>query len=400
MKGAAMRDVVIAGVGMTQFGKLPDRSLKSLTSEAVDEALADAHADPEEAEFVYFSNVAGGRLQEQDAIRGQVWLSDSVLAGVPLVNVENACASGSTAVHQAWLSVASGAVDVAVAVGAEKLHVPDKARAFKAMTSGVDQDRLEEFASLLGGDSTSRSMFMDIYARFALDNMERTGATREDFARVSVKNHGHGALNPKAHYGVSLTLEDVLSAREISGPLTLPMCAPMGDGAAVGIITTPERAHAWGAEPVRLLGVAIGSGKVGTAEGRLVTETARRAYERAGITPVDVDVVECHDATAPAELIVMEQLGLCAEGEAPKLLLAGETTLGGRLPVNPSGGLESKGHPLGATGIAQLVELADQLRHRCGDRQIANLRIALAENAGGYLGPDAAAAAVVILGSI
>ncbi len=395
-----MRDVVIAGVGMTQFGKLPDRNLKSLAGKAVDEALHDAHADPDEVEFVYFANVAGGRLQDQDAIRGQVWLSDSVLAGVPTVNVENACASGSTAVHQAWLSVASGAVEVAVAVGAEKLHVPDKDRAFKAMTSGVDQDRLEDLAAELGGDSTSRSMFMDIYARFALEYMERAGATVEDFARVSVKNHDHGALNPKAHYGVSMTLDEVLSARVISGPLTLPMCAPMGDGGAAVVITTRERAHTWGAEAVRLLSVVIGSGKTGVAEGVLISETARRAYGQAGIVPVDVDLVECHDATAPAELIALEQLGLCTEGEAPKLLRAGETTLGGRLPVNPSGGLESKGHPLGATGIAQLVELADQLRRRCGARQIADPRIALAENAGGYLGPDAAAATVTILGSM
>jgi acetyl-CoA acetyltransferase len=395
-----MREVVIAGVGMTPFGKLADRSLKSLANEAVDEALGDAHADQENVQLVYFANVAGGRLQMQDAIRGQVWLSESVLAGIATVNVENACASGSTAVHEAWMAVGSGLVDVAVAVGAEKLHVPDKAAAFQAMTSGVDQDRLEEIGAQLGGDPTSRSMFMDIYAEFARQYMARTGATREDFAQVSVKNHAHGALNPKAQYGIPMTLDEVLSAREISGPLTLPMCAPMGDGAAAVVITTPERAHAWGAEPVRLLGVAVGSGRTGAPEGQLVSNTARVAYERAGISAVDVDVVECHDATAPAELIVMEQLGLCAAGEAPKLLQAGDTSLGGRMPVNPSGGLESKGHPLGATGIAQLVELSDQLRDRCGSRQIERARIALAENAGGYLGPDAAAAAVVVLGSV
>ncbi len=393
-----MRDVVIAGVGMTRFGKMADLSLKSLAGEAVDGALADAGAGPDEVGIVYFSNVAGGRLQDQDAIRGQVWLSESVLAGIPTVNVENACASGSTAVHQAWLSVASGSVDTAVVVGAEKLHTPDKERAFRAMTSGVDQDRLEELVAELGGDTTSRSVFMDIYARFALHYMARTGATREDFARVAVKNHAHGALNPNAHYGGEMTVDEVLGARPISGPLTLPMCAPMGDGAAAVVVTTPERARRWGAEPVRLLGVAIGAGRVGDPDDLVVTRTALRAYAQAGVGPVEIDVVECHDATAPAELIIMEQLGLCGPGEAPKLLRGGETAIGGRLPVNPSGGLESKGHPLGATGVAQLVELADQLRCRAGARQAGAPGLALAENAGGYLGPGAAAAAVVILG--
>ncbi len=182
----------------------------------------------------------------------------------------------------------------------------------------------------------------------------------------------------------------------ISGPLTLPMCAPMSDGAAAAIVTTPELAARWAASPVRLAATIIGAGLPGTY-GKLVPATARRAYEMAGVGPADLDVIECHDAAAPAELIVAEELDLCPPGHATKMLRAGDTTLGGRLPINPSGGLGSRGHPIGATGLAQVVELADQLRGRCGDRQVPNARVALAENAGGYIGPDAAVASITVL---
>lgn len=394
-----MRDVVVAGAAMTAFGRFPDRGLKSLAGEAVRDVLADAGAPPADVQSVYFSNVAAGRLQGQESTRGQHTLRDTGLAGVPLVNVENACASGSTAVHQAWLAVASGHVDVALAVGVEKLTHDDKTRAFAAMTSALDQDRLSEIAKEIGGSGDDRSIFMDVYARWAAWYADRTGATAQDFARVAAKNHTHGALNPKAQYRTPMTVEQVLAGRPVCGPLTVPMCAPIGDGAAAVLLATPDRARALGADPVRLLATTVGCGIPGVY-GELVPQTARRAYEMAGLEPTDINVVECHDATAPAELIVSEELGLCAPGDGPKLLRTGETTLGGRVPINPSGGLESKGHPLGATGIAQLVELADQLRHRCGARQVPGARFAIAENAGGYLGPDAAIAGITILGRI
>jgi acetyl-CoA acetyltransferase len=317
----------------------------------------------------------------------------SALEGVPLVNVENACASGSTALNQAWLAAAAGYVDVAIAVGAEKLTHPDKSRSFAVMTAALDQTRLEEIRGELAGGG---SVFMDIYARFATWYMDRTDATAEDFARIAVKNHAQGALNPKAQYGGRLTVEEVLSARVISGPLTLPMCAPMSDGAAAAVVTTPAIAARWGASPVRLAATVIGAGVPGTY-GQLVPATARRAYEMAGVGPADLDVIECHDAASPAELIVTEELGLCAPGDAVTMLRAGDTALGGRLPINPSGGLGSKGHPIGATGLAQVVELTDQLRGRCGGRQVPDARVALAENAGGYIGPDAAVASITVL---
>ncbi|BBG04792.1 MULTISPECIES: thiolase family protein [Pseudonocardia] len=393
-----MREVVVSGVGMTRFGKHPDRPVSSLVAEATGEALADAGttaADPAIG-AVYYGNVLGGLLQGQESVRGQHAIRATGLSGVPLVNVENACASGATALHQAWLAVASGQAETAVAIGAEKLVVAEKGRAQAALTSALDQERLDEIRDELGSRDTG-SVFMDVYARFAAWYQESSGATPEDFAMVAVKNAAHGALNPKAQYGRELTVADVLGARRVTGPLTVPMCAPLSDGAAAVVLTTPERARRDGADPVRLLATALGSGRPGRY-GELVPEVARRAFRTAGVEPGEIDVVECHDAAAPAELIVLEQLGLCAEGAAPALLRDGATRIGGRLPVNPSGGLQSKGHPLGATGLAQVVELADQLRGRAGARQVDGARYAVAENAGGYLGPDAAVAAVTVLG--
>jgi acetyl-CoA acetyltransferase len=389
-----MRDAVVAGVGMTAFGKHTETPYTALVTDAVRQALADAGCGAGDVQLVYYANTGAGLVQGQESVRGQYAVRGSGLEGLPLVNVENACASGSTALNQAWLAVASGYVDVAIAVGAEKLTHPDKSRSFAVMTAALDQTRMEEIRSELAGGGGS--VFMDIYARFATWYMDRTDATAEDFARIAVKNHAHGALNPKAQYGGRLTVEEVLSARAISGPLTLPMCAPMSDGAAAAVVTTPAVAARWGASAVRLAATVISGGVPGTY-GQLVPATARRAYEMAGVGPADLDVIECHDAASPAELIVTEELGLCPPGDAVKMLRAGDTALGGRLPINPSGGLGSRGHPIGATGLAQVVELADQLRGRCGDRQVANSRVALAENAGGYIGPDAAVASITVL---
>jgi len=314
-----------------------------------------------------------------------------------VVNVENACASGTTAVQQAWLSVAAGLVDVAVAVGAEKLSdTSGNGPALEAMQSAVDQDRLDDIRRNHGMESGSRSLFMEIYAEHARSYAGRTGATREDFARVAVKNHDHGSRNPKAQYHTTYTLDEVLAARTVCEPLTVPMCSPISDGAAAVVLTTPKLAHRWHAHPVRVLATAMAGGKFGS-DPTAVADAAARAYATAGIQTTDVDVVECHDATASRELIVMEQLRLCDPGQAPALVRAGATSIGGSLPINPSGGLVSKGHPIGATGPGQIVELCDQLRDRAGDRQVEGASIALAENAGGYLGPDVAAATVTIL---
>ena len=400
---ASLRTVVVAGVGMTAFGKFLDRSIKSLVAESVQAAIKDSQMGDSDKgiDTIYYANTASGILQGQHSVRGQHAMREAGLNGIPLINIENACASGSTALNQAWLAVASGYVDVALAVGAEKLYHPDKQLTFAAMGSALDQDRLAEIFAEIGGIrgiGGDQSVFMDVYAKAAIDYMDRTGATQEDFARVAVKNHDHGARNPKAQYRTRFTLEQVLAARTISGPLTLPMCSPIGDGSAAVIVTTPEIAARWGAEPITVLATMTGASKPGVG-GELVAGVAKRAFDWAGIDPAEVDVLECHDATSPAELIVLEELGLAKPGGAVDMIRKGDTSIGGRLPVNPSGGLESKGHPIGASGLAQIVELTEQLRGRCGERQVDGARIALAENAGGYMGPDAAVATVTVLGA-
>jgi len=415
-----MRDVFIAGVGMTAFGKFMDSSVRKLAEEATAEALRDAHAAPSDVEMVFFSNATAGILTGQEMIRGQVALRNTGVLGVPIVNVENACASASSAFFLAHMAVASGQVDIALAIGSEKLTHPDKMRSFAAIGTAVDLDNLVAARealtrTLLGiGSATgpdagsplpvgaevrdSKSPFMDVYAGMTRHYMEQSGATPEDFARIAVKNQGNGKLNPKAQYGGDLTVHEVLSSRAISGPLTLLMCSPIGDGSAAIVLCSEEAARRLGAETVRVRATALVSGRDRTPEEPGAVERAvAKAYDMAGVGPDDLDVLEVHDAAAPAELMIYEELGLCGPGEGPKLLASGETALGGRVPVNPSGGLLAKGHPIGATGCAQLVELADQLRGRCGARQVEGAQVALAENGGGFLGTDPAAIVITVL---
>ncbi len=340
-----------------------------------------------------------------------------------MVNVENACASASSAFYLACMAVGSGAVDAALAVGSEKLTHEDRARSFAAIGTAVDQLQLAELQQWAssgsagsplpeqadslpagtGGGATpeqaggKRSFFMDVYAANSRAYMKSSGATREDFAQVAVKSHRHAALNPYAQYRTEVTVDDVLASREIAPPLTLLMCSPIGDGAAALVVCSPKLARRLGAR-VRVRACALVSGRDrGPGEPGAVERAAQAAYEQAGVGPSDLDVVELHDAAAPAELITYEELGLCGEGEGPALLASGATALGGQVPVNPSGGLLSKGHPIGATGCAQLVELTEQLRGRCGQRQVAGARLALAQNGGGFLGTDAAAMVVTVL---
>jgi acetyl-CoA acyltransferase len=406
-------DVVIVGTGMTAFGKHHDRSLRSLASEAVTEALADAGVTAADVGMVFFANATAGILHAQEMIRGQSSLRETGLLGVPIVNVENACASASTAFAMAVLAVRSGTVDVALAVGAEKLTHPDKIRSITAIGTAVD---LEEDAdararlsrALLGWDPTggerpdhaarTGSHFMDHYAERSMEYMARTGATVRDLAVVAAKNQSNGALNPKAQYRAKVTVEEVLASREVSPPLHLLMCSPISDGAAAVVVTSADYAGRLAVPAIGILAVALLSGRDhADGEDGAARRAAERAYRQAGIGPDDVDVVELHDAAAPGELFGYEDLGLCGPGEAPKLLGTGDTHLGGRVPVNTGGGLLARGHPIGATGCAQLVELADQLRGRAGDRQAGTPRIAVAHNVGGSLGLDEASAVVTVL---
>jgi acetyl-CoA acyltransferase len=395
-----MQDVYVVGTGMTRFGKQPDRTVRDLSEEAVAAALADAGAEPGAVDYAFFSNAVGAMLGGQGCIPGQAALRHTGLLGLPIVNVENACASGSTAFSLACSTLRAGTADVAIVVGAEKLSHPDKALSFAAFQAGYDQQEPPS-AAVADGAGAGRSVFMDVYAQMARDYMARTGATPGDFAAVSVKAHRHGLLNPLAQYGEELTVDEVLDSRAISDPLTLMMCSPLSDGAAAVVMATERglRRLAGVADPVRVLAATVLSGRDRrSGDDSAPTRAANVAYAEAGVGPDDIDVVELHDAAAPAELIVTEELGLCEPGGGPELLRSGDTALGGRVPVNPSGGLLSKGHPVGATGVAQIVELADQLRGRCGGRQVPGARIGLAENGGGFLENDPAVATVTILG--
>jgi acetyl-CoA acyltransferase len=386
-----MEDVFIAGAYVTPFGKFADKSLRMLAADAVAGALADAGCSPDEIDIVFFANAAEGLLTGQESIRGQVALDGTGLLGKPVVNCENACAGGSTAAHLAIMAVRSGSADVALALGAEKLTNPDRARTFSVFKSGWDVERY-------GGpdDSSDQSAFMSVYAQMTRDYMARSDATVEDFAAISVKSHDNGALNPNAQYRDPVTIEEVLASRVIDDPLRMLMCSPIGDGAAAVVVANARGLQRLNSEPVRVLAAALRSGSRDATESPVVV-AARIAYEQAGIGPGDLDVTEVHDAAAPAELMVTEELGLAGPGEGPALFRSGATRIGGRIPINPGGGLLSRGHPIGATGCAQLTELADQLRGRCGARQVADAEIALAENGGGWLGGEGPAVATITI---
>ncbi len=388
---------------MTRFGKYLDRGMRDLAEEAVRNAVQDASLDIQEIQAAYVSNSVAGLITGQEAIRGQVVLRHTGLMGVPIVNVENACASASTAFHLAWMAVASGLYECVLALGVEKLSDPDKAKSLRAFNSAVDVSELAEIEKRLGRSSegtSDRSLFMDLYLSMlnsgASDSQgEVGGITREQMALVSVKNHYHGSLNPYAQYREEVTLEQVLQSRQVVGPLTVLMCSPLGDGAAAVLIASEEFARSKGLKGPRVDASVLVSGR---GDDRSMAPSTRRAatqaYEMAGISPEDVDVAEVHDAVAPAELSIYEDLRFCAPGEGAKLVADRITWLGGRLPVNTSGGLLSRGHPIGATGLGQIVEVVWQLQGRAGKRQVENCKVGLTQNGGGHIGFDAAAMAI------
>jgi acetyl-CoA acetyltransferase len=390
----------VAGAAMTSFGKHHDRALRELVIEATDSALADAGAEPGEVEAVFFGNAAAGLLSGQEMIRGQVALRGTPLEGTPLVNVENACASSSTAARLAWQAVVAGEVEVAMVIGAEKMAGPDRDRPFRALASALDIEGTGLTDYVLGlevatDSPRAGSVFMDLYAADARAYLDRTDATVEDFAAVVAKTRFHGTLNPRAQFRTPVSPAQVLASRTIAAPLTRDMCSPIADGAASLLIASRDW-RGLGPQAIPVRAMAMGSG-VSNGGSDLVRRTASSAYDKAGIGPENLDVIELHDAAASAELEILEELGVADAGEAPRLLRSGATRLGGDLPVNPSGGLISRGHPIGATGAAQLVELVDQLRGRAGARQVANARVGLAENAGGHLGSEPAVCVVTIL---
>lgn len=408
-----MRDVAVVGAGMTKFGKFLDVSMKKLAADAVNDALSSAGIDKSQLDVAVVGNATAGLITGQEMIRGQVVLRDIGIGGIPVINTENACASSSTAFHIAWMYVASGMYDVALAVGMEKLYHEDKTKSFKAIGAAVDVEWVQQMAAQAkaakengGGDNPApaegagekRSMFMDFYAAFARAHMQKYGTTKEQFARVAVKNHYHGSLNPHAQYREVYSLEDVLTSPPVAEPLTRLMCSPIGDGAAAAILVSAEKAKQFTAKPVQVRASVLGSGADRQpGEPGVTDRVIQQAYDMAGVGPEDLSVVECHDASAPAELVLYEELGLCKPGEGGALIDAKATYVDGPIPVNPSGGLISKGHPIGATGVAQIYEIFTQLRGEAGDRQVKNPKVGLTENGGGMVRGDPAAVSVHIL---
>jgi acetyl-CoA acetyltransferase len=380
-----MRDVVVLGVGMHPFGKHPDKSLYDLARVAIWDAIRDANVDPHAIQHAYVSNSLSGPLQGLENTRGQFIMREAGFSGLGVTNVENACASATTALRGACLEVASGASDVAIAVGVEKMLIEDRSRVLDALTAAASP----LYASL-------GYQFTAGYAMKLKKYMRRYGVTREQLAEVVVKNTSNGALNEYAFQRTPRTVDEVLQSRTVADPLTLFMCCPNSDGAAAAIVCRADTAARFTRRPLpRIRACAIGSGRFpGTgADPTVSTSTwvARQAYETAGIGPGDVDLVELHDAMAPAELIEIEELGICGPGEAGARLQSGEFSIGGRVPVSPSGGLVARGHPVGATGLAQIAEIVWQLRGSAGPRQVQDARVGLALNQGGRVDTEEAA---------
>lgn len=409
-----MDDVYVIGVGMTRFGRHTESSVADLTRDATTQALADAGIGLREIEAAFFANAGQGALEDQHMIGGQLALRSAGIEHIPIVNVENACASASTAFYLACTHVRAGAADVVLAVGAEKMVLPDKARSFAVFNGAWDvhglDATLENLRRIAGARSAEEpeiasaapySVFMDVYASLAKQHMRLFGTTRRQFAAVASKNHWHSTFNPLAQYREPFTIEEVLAAREVAWPLTVPMCAPITDGAAAAIICSGRavrRLGASGAVRVRSSALASGSDRaVDDFRNHISHRAAKRAYELAGLGPGEMSLAEVHDASAVGEIIQSENLGLFEFGGGGPAAERGDTKLGGRIPINPSGGLECKGHPIGATGLGQIHELVTQLRHGAGERQVPGARFAIAENGGGFHGFEEASACVTIL---
>ncbi len=386
-----MRKVAVIGVGLHAFGRFLEKSLSELGRVAVWNAIEDCGISLKNIQVAYVANSLGGLVTGQEGIRGQVILRDAGFGGIPIINVENACASGTTAFRGAWLEVASGACDMALAVGVEKLYLPKTADSIRILSAD--------------SDISLRDMGFQFTAHYAMNlrkYMKQYGWTKDHFAKVVEKNSYNASLNPYAQHRTPLSVEQVLKSRVVAEPLHLYMCASMGDGAAAAILCAAEEAAKFTRKPlIEVAACALRSGMfkppADAARLNIVALASQFAYEQAGLGPKDVDVAEVHDAMAPAELYHYEELGFCGEGEGARMVEEGRTKITGDIPVNPSGGLAGKGHPVGATGLAQIAEIVWQLRGEAGQRQVKDPKVGLIQTSGGWVENDTAAAAVVLL---
>jgi len=374
-----MSKVIIGGVGSTNYGAFPTITMRELSLQAVDKALQDANVSVGEIQKIYFGNAAAGIVSQQEMVRGQVVFRYHPLAGKPLLNIDNACASGGSSLHLACKAVEYGELDVALVVGVEKLNHPDRDRAFRALWGSTDVGEIGEYPQ----QKSSNSVLMEYYAGVARKYLRDYQASPVDYARVAVKNRNNAAFNPIAQFKKLQTVEEVLAARIIVEPLTLPMCAPLTDGATAILVCSEAFARQRGMAMIEVKACELaGSPDKGVSP---VIPACEQAYNASGYAPGDMDVIELHDAAAPAEIVQYSEIGLCKEGEGHILLRDGYTEITGKMPVNTSGGLLSRGHALGATGCAQVAELYDQLCGRAGARQLNNPKLAMAVNGGGWM---------------
>lgn len=369
-----MRDVAIIGVGMTQFGELWGHSLRDLYVEAARLAIKDAGVD--HIDSMYVGCMSSGLFVGQEHL-GSLMADYLGVNPIPATRVESACASGGLAFRQAFIEVASGMSDIVLAGGVEKMT--DCADVTGALATAADQE-YEVYHGLT---------FPGLFAMIARVYMEKFGATREQLAQVAVKNHSNGSKNPKAHFQMPVTVEQVLSSTLVADPLRVLDCCPSSDGAAAAILCPADMAKQFANPAVKVIASGQATDTIALHHRqdlttlRAIARSAELAYKMADLKPDDIDLAEVHDCFTIAEVVISEDLGFFEKGKGALAAEQGLTSLTGKIPINPSGGLKSKGHPVGATGVAQIVELFDQLTQRAGERQVKNARRALAQNMGG-----------------
>ena len=385
---ASFGEVIVAASHVGRFGMMVERTIQDLALDAIETVLDDAGIEKSNLNAAYVGNAFGGLIQGQETILGQILLGAAGIHALPVHNVKNACSSGAAAMHLGWSAVAYGQYDCVLVLGVEKMTHADRTRTLGALASATDR---------IAADP-GRSVFMDVNVERAHRYMSEFGATPRHFALTAAKNRAHAMLNEKAAMRKAMSADEILADRVVLGPLTRAMCGGIADGAAAVILVSPAFARKHGLSGPRVRASGIVSGDPEGALGASATaRAARAAFEQCGISPADVSLAEVHDPTSPQELFDLEDMGFTERGGAIRLVEQGATSLGGRLPVNVSGGLTSRGHPVGATGVAQVAEITQQLRGRAGVAQVANARVGLAQMAGGLLGRDSAVSVVHIL---
>ncbi|MCP4746587.1 MAG: thiolase family protein [Desulfobacteraceae bacterium] len=411
-------NVYIIGIYSTRFKKWLDSSMKDLTRQTYLGVLADAKIkDGGDIEFAWFGSCSMGILWDQDFIRGHTCLSPLVEEGlfperVPIINVEGACATASLAFHAAWKDILSGQCKVSLAMGVDKLYHPDMEKMLLTYEHGIDRSEKKRLMAQyreIGAEcgrkfetGINRTLFIDTYAMQACWHMHKYGTTQAQIAKAASKSHYHGSLNPKAQYRFEVPVEKVLADYQVSYPLTRSMCAPIGDGGAAAILCSEDYFQKL-PDDVKRRAVRVAASVVTSGKHRKITEpslskyAADKAYAMAGIGPRDINVAEVHDACSFCEIYQAEMLGFCSIGEGGAFVESGATALDGKIPMNTSGGLVSKGHPVGATGLSMIDEIVTQLRQEAGKRQVKSCRYGLSENGGGVISSEEFSCCVNIL---